>query len=75
MMTVAELREALQGMPGDAQAMVRIQGVSRPVEGVFTETERRLAVDPRAKWHEFDPDAEVETIDIRRLILSDRKFH
>lgn len=76
-MTVAELIAALRGIEGDRQVMVRIQGLSRPVEGVFTETERRMS--PKAsilmRSSYVDPDAEVETVDIRRLILSDRKYH
>lgn len=71
-MTVEELREALRGMPDDAEAMVRIQGLNRPLEGVFTETGRRLVP---FRWDEVNELAEVETVVSHRLILSDRKHH
>lgn len=76
-MTVAELYAALAGMQADRVVHVRIQGVSRPLEGVFTETEVRPGPDfPRKMMTgDYGPDEEIETIRIERLILSDRMYH
>lgn len=76
-MTVAELYAALAGMQADRVVHVRIQGLSRPLEGVFTETEVRPTADFHRKMlsGDYAPDEEVETIKIERLILSDRMYH
>ena len=78
-MTVAELYAALAGMQADRVVHVRIQGVSRPLEGVFTETEVRMTAEAAARrparWDQVDPNEVIETEEIQRLILSDRKYH